>query len=279
MSKRRPTKYKGVYERESEKKLCKGKPDICYDISYKHRTKLVWKKVGWASEGYTAKLAEVVRGDRIRSIRHGDELPQEQKKIPFFKDAAKKYIEWAKENITRNGYDDINRYKNHLAPEFDNQKLDEISPFGIERFKKKLSQKGLSPGTTKHCLVLFRKIFNKSIIWYGINLPNPIKQVKLPTLQNQRGRFLTKEEAKELLEYFMPYKQVHDMSLLSICTGLRFKEITGIRGQEIDYQNELITILNSKSGEKGHVYMTPEIIRMLKKYDIKPVVCQNVIIK
>jgi hypothetical protein len=37
---------------------------------------LILEKVGWAPEGYTAQMAAQVRGERIRTIRHGKELPQ-----------------------------------------------------------------------------------------------------------------------------------------------------------------------------------------------------------
>ena len=54
--KRVRTKYKGVYERESEQRH-NGKPDVCFDIAYRLDGKLIWEKAGWVSEGYSAKLA------------------------------------------------------------------------------------------------------------------------------------------------------------------------------------------------------------------------------
>ena len=88
---RKPVKFRGqvlsgVYTRESTDRVHEGKPDICYDISYKVDGKKVWEKAGWLSEGYSAKMAADIRAERIRSIRHGDELPSKRKKAPYFED-------------------------------------------------------------------------------------------------------------------------------------------------------------------------------------------------
>jgi hypothetical protein len=51
----------------------------------------------------------------------------------------------------------------------------------------------------KHILVLIRQIYNKMIKWGLWDGQNPIKGVKLPKINNRRVRFLTHQEAEELL--------------------------------------------------------------------------------
>jgi len=182
---------------------------------------------------------------------------------------AKKYLEWAKQNRTREGYDEEIRYRKHLEPEFADKRLDEISSFDLERFKSKLNKKGLAPQTQKHIFALFREIFNKALVWdKSLTLQNPIKDVKLPNPKNNRLRFYTYEEADLLLSALKPYKQLHDMALLSLRTGLRLKEMTGIKGQDLDFNNNMIHVLDPKNDEEGEVvYMTPDIKLILKAYD------------
>ena len=91
--KREITNYSGVYERKSDSRMHNGKLDVCFDIAYKREGKKIWEKVGWVSEGYSAKLASEIRADRIRKIRHGEELPKEKKKAPVFRDVAARYME------------------------------------------------------------------------------------------------------------------------------------------------------------------------------------------
>jgi integrase len=275
--KRELTKYLGVYELKSETKKHNGKADVCFYITYNYDFKKVWEKVGWLSEGYSAKIAEQIRAEHIRDIRHGEKLPKEKTKAPYFKEAAEKYIEWAANNKTRNGLDDKYRYEGCLAPVFDDKRLDEITSFDLERLKNDLTKKGYAPGSVKHCLVLFRQIFNKAVLWGMYKGENPIKGVKLPILQNQRERFLTYDQASLLLDELKVDQnrtrnpgdkkdpQLHDMALLSLHCGLRAGEIFNLKGQDLDFENGLINISDPKNKESRKAFMTEAVREALSK--------------
>lgn len=258
------TKYQGVYERKSQTRLFNGKPDTCFDIAYRVEGKLIWEKCGWASEGYTAKLAVQIRSERLRNIRHGQDLPKQRKKAPLFREVAEKYLEWAAENKTRRGQDDIYRYKKYLASRLDDKRLDEIHSFDLERVKSELSKEDLSPASVKHCLVLVRQMFNKAVAWGLHTGENPIKGVKLPSLQNQRQRFLSHAEADLLLaELNNSSRQLHDIALLSLHCGLRAGEIFNLKGQDLDFEHELINISDPKNKESRQAFMTKAVKEML----------------
>ncbi len=263
--KRELTKYLGVYERKSDTRMYNGRADICFDITYKQDGKKIWEKVGWASEGYTAKVASQFKANRLVSIRHGEELPRKKQKVPYFKDVAAKYLEWAVHNKTREGRDDESRYRLSLAPIFDNKRLNEISSFDLERLKNNLTKEGYSPGSVKHCLMLFRQMFNKAILWGMHKGDNPIKGVKLPALQNQRERFLSYEEAEMLLNELksISSNQLHDMALISLHCGLRAGEIFNLKAQDLDFDNELINISDPKNKETRKAYMTRAVKKIL----------------
>ncbi|NCN42719.1 tyrosine-type recombinase/integrase, partial [bacterium] len=253
---RKLTKYIGVYERISEERTHNGKPDVCFDIAYKADNKKIWEKAGWLSEGYSAKLASEIRAERLRSLRHGQELPKQKKKAPFFKDVAERYLEWTKANKTRAGKDDISRYNCQLRGRFDGRRLNEITPFDLERMKADLLKRSLSPGSVKHGLVLFRQMVNKALVWGMYKGENPIKGVKMPILQNQRERFLSHEEAGLLLsELKKTSPQLHDIALLALHCGLRAGEIFNLKTQDLDFGNGLITISDPKNKESRKAFM------------------------
>lgn len=269
--KRIKTKYQGVYQRKSDSRTHNGKPDMCFDIAYQLEGKLTWEKVGWTSEGYTPKLASHIRAERIRSIRHGKELPKQRKKAPYFKNIAIKYLKWAETNKARQGKDDLCRYRKHLSPYFDNKRLNEISSFDLERLKAKLAKQGLAPATVKHCLILFRQIFNKAVLWKLYKGENPIKGVTMPTVQNQRQRFLSHEEADLLLaELPKTSKQLHDMALLSLHCGLRAGEIFSLKGQDLNFENDLINVVDTKNTKSREAYMTGAVKKMFLEYPVLP---------
>src|SRR4030042_1412028 len=89
------TRYQGVYYRVSQgEKIHNGKPDKCFFIRYKKEGRRIMEKTGWGSEGYSAELAKGIRGERLRSIRHGEELPKEKAKIPRFSEESRVYLKW-----------------------------------------------------------------------------------------------------------------------------------------------------------------------------------------
>jgi integrase len=264
MSYREKARFKGVYKRTSKKTKFQGRPDICFDIAYRTDGRLIWEKVGWVSEGYSDVLAQTVRSERIRSIRHSEELPHQKKKVLFFKELASKYLVWAKSNKAREGREDESNYKNHLADRLGGRRLNEISPLDLEKMKTELTGEGLAPATVKHCLILVRQMFNKALAWGLYQGANPVKKVKLPVPQNQRERYLSFEEAGTLLnELLVKSQTAHDMALLSLQTGLRFGEITNIKGHDLDFENGLITIINPKNKETRKASMTIAVKKLL----------------
>ncbi|MCX5852748.1 MAG: site-specific integrase [Deltaproteobacteria bacterium] len=266
MAIRKRTKYQGVYRRESQERKFKRRADICFDISYKLHGKKIWEKIGWLSEGYSEKLASDIRSERMRSIRHGKELPKQKQKIPFFRDIWTKYETWAEKNKTRGGRDDSSLYRNCLQGKIADKRLNEISSFDLERLKADLQKSEYAPATIKHCLVLVRQIYNKSVTWQLYDGSNPVKGVKMPTIQNQKTRFLSHKEAGKLLNTLKGKRtpDLYDMAFLSLYTGLRAGEIFNLKGNDLDFENGIIKIMDPKNKTTRHAYMTKAIKEMLE---------------
>jgi len=290
MADRKKTIYSGVYERAAKTKTFKGKPDIAFDITYRFEGKKIWEKVGWLSEGYSAKLAADVLSERIHAKRHGDELPQQKKKAITFEKLAEEYLKWSSKNKSREGIDDKSRYENHLKARFDKKRLDEITLLDLERMKSEMSKvktsagKTISPKTISHCLALIRAMYNKAMDWDMYNGKNPIpkkrrgdKKGLMPTIQNARDRFFSMKEAEILLKELKrnpqikkEYKELkdtklHDITLLSLQTGARAGEIFSLKGNDVDLENDLITLRDTKNTETRYAPMTSDVKKMLKR--------------
>ena len=261
----RVPKYQGVFSRDSTKRRHNGKPDRCFDICYRDlRGKLIWEKFGWASEGYTAVGASDLRSERIRSIRHGEEVVRRKHREPTFGEVWEKYDQWLETNKSQTK-DDRSRYRKHLEPRFANRLLSQISPMDLEKMKVELKKQGLSPASVKHCLVIVRQIINKAIAWDMWKGENPIKKVKIPRLNNRRERFLSSEEAQRLLESLLKVSaQLHDITLLSLHTGMRAGEIFNLQWIHLDIENGLIHVADSRSGRARKAYMTPTAKEMFR---------------
>jgi integrase len=111
-----------------------------------------------------------------------------------------------------------------------------------------------------------RQIFNKAMVLGMFKGQNPIKGVKLPTLQNARERFLSFDEAQNLLTALKAKsKTVHDMAVISLHCGLRFGEIADLKSQDLDFQNGFITVMNPKNKQSRKAFMTKLVRQILKE--------------
>jgi len=272
---KKATPEKGVYEVVSDKKTFKRGPDICYYIAFRLEGRLTWEKIGWASEGFSIKLASEIRSERLRSMRFGFELPQQKKKAMTFGKLAEKYLAWATQTKCRKGIDDKSRYENHLKERFENKRLDEIQLLDLERMKFEMSKQGLTPKTIAHCLGLMRSMYNWGTERSIFDGPNPVKKCKMPVIQNARDRFLSVEEAQTLLGELrkdlrskerrdLKDTKLHDIALISLHTGARASEIFNLRGQDIDLKNGLIALRDTKNTETRYAPVTRDVREVLR---------------
>lgn len=106
----------------------------------------------------------------------------------------------------------------------------------FENFKQDLFAKGLEAQTVKHQLTLARTIINYAIKHEILkNYTNPIAngKVKMPDIDNKRQAYLTKQEAKQILEILKStHTLTYHLTVLLLFTGARFSEITGASSQK-----------------------------------------------
>jgi integrase len=277
------TKFPGVRYRTNETRKYRGKPDRCYVIRYKRYDQSVSETVGWGSDGITGQLAANLRGELIsnikiakgfQSLKERDETQATELKIKTlenlpFNQLAKEYIDWAKINKS-SWKDDNSRYQIHLKPVIGNLPLQNISPLDLERLKRNIQKKGISPATVKQCLVLVRQIFNKGKAWEYFSGVSPFDKVTkgnrkfLEIPDNRRLRFLTHEEAENLLrELKVRSEQTHDMTLLSLDTGMRRSELFDLKIADINVQSGIINIKDGKNNKTRQAFMTKRVKQML----------------
>ena len=249
-----PTKHIGVYTRESETKRFDGKPDFCFYITYKQPDgKKVWEKLGWRSEKITAALASGVRADRMQQIRLGEAaVPiQKRKEAGMTYGAAwdiyeTKWVPNLKSARTERLY-----YRTYLRSALENKPLSAITPMELEGMKTRLLAKGLAPASVRLIMGSISRVYNRLIEWDLYSGLNPMAKVKLPKADNARDRFLTPDEAQTLLAAVKKRSLLwHDVSLISLQTGMRLSEILGLRSQDVDLKNKLIH-LEGKTGKRS----------------------------
>jgi integrase len=279
----------GVRYREHPERRWSGRPDRYWTVYFRKDGKLIEQGLGWSSERWNqtkaqgillelktnAKMAKgpATLKEKRELQREQVEKTQRQKEheektnLPFGQ-MVDLYLTWARANKTSWPADE-SRAKTHLKPVLGGMPAKQIDINVLNEFKQGLIDRGLSSSTVKHCLVLIRQIFNYLIStgrYIGTNpaasanIPKTFRRRLIPgKLDNQRLRFLSKEEADKLLKGLANRSMnTHDIALISLRTGARFDEVVSLRWQDVDMFNNVIH-LRGKGGKTRQAFMTPDI--------------------
>jgi len=261
-------KFAGVYYSESTIRKWRERPDRCYWLNFKDpRTgKLQWERCGWASEGWTPEAVQRRRYELLEQDRAGEYKPKQERKLDqltFAELMDNHYLLWADENKKR-ARDDRSLYRNWLESRFGPITLAGITPFDLERLKKEMREKGKSPATVRHALCLVRQAFNKAVIWGLWSGENPCRSVTFPNPNNARQRFLSYQEADQVLQALADRsRQVNRVARMSLYGGLRLGEIFGLSWSNVDLTHGILTVLDAKNGESRPIFITVQIRAVL----------------
>ncbi|MBI9110029.1 site-specific integrase [Maridesulfovibrio ferrireducens] len=261
------TKFSGVYYRESNTKRHRGKPDQAFLIWYKDAGRARWKTIGWASEGITAQYANTQR-IKIISTLQGSPSDTDRLNPDYTLTEAANLWFTHRELESKSTKRERQRYERHLRRYFGSLPLRALTTDMLLSARNKL-QETLSDESVRKCFAFTRSCVNLATSegWY--TGPNPFStnntRFTLPIPDNGALRYFSPSEASMLLEALkLRSMQVHDMSLVSLKTGLRAAEIFLLRGDSIEQSGHLRFI--SKHGNMQRVHAPADILALLKTY-------------
>jgi len=248
--------------------------DISYYIRFRdEHNKLKRIKIGEKSKGITEPFCQQKRNEIINAIRLGHDIPIKHKKSKkgiTLQDVYNKYIEWAKNNKSSWKNNDEAMYNKHLKEPLGDRTLKSLKPQDFEDIKQKKLKDGYKERTVVLILGIARHTIN-----YAINnelikdYANPIAngRVKMPKIDNEKVGFLTKEQAKELLEILEQRKEpmIYRLSILLLFTGARFSEVTSLTWNDINFNEKLVYFKATKNGNARGIKMTDKVIEILKE--------------
>ncbi len=275
MTKRTPvkTKFRGVYYRLSPSKKFQGKPDKCYVVWYQdEHGKPRWQTIGWHSEGIRANYANQKRISILKKIESKSAGAVANPDMTIGT-AVNNYTDWAT-NEGKHITPETDRYKLHMRAMFDAMPIKSVTHQILTTHKNNLLKK-LSPASVQHCFSFVRRSINYVIgeeLYTGSNPFSTSRnsRFKMPKPDNQSVRFFSPDEAKKLLQELKKRSlQIHDMSILSLKTGMRAKEIFTIKGQDLDTNSDIIHF-EGKGGSRQKVYAPTDILTMLQGYGRAP---------
>lgn len=277
------TAFVGVRFREHETRKHGVRADRYFSVRYKLDGKDKEEGLGWSSQGWTAqkaaeKLAKLKEAQRtgegcvtLAEKRKQAEAKREQERrekaarvrdnITFAAYFANDYLPLARvtkkpESIRKTE----EHVKNWLGPVVGRLPLKNIRQMHMQKVLLALAGAGRSPRSIQYVFATFRAIWNHARNNGFVQVQSPTKGVALPKVNNERKRYLTRAEADALLaELAERSPQTHDISLLSLHTGMRFSEVTGLTWGCVDLGKGRIDILNAKGEKDRSLPMTARV--------------------
>ena len=283
------TATRGVRYREHETRKHGKRHDRYWCVQYKLKGKNVNEAVGWWSAGISQAYCEELLAELRRNHKSGQgpQTLKEMRAAGQEKRAAEAeaqelarhetttlaefweqtYLPKAKLNKSRHSVAAETMFRRRwLAPLADSP-LSDIKPVHLERLLlAPMLAAGKSPRTIQYALATFSMVWNAARELNIVRGESPSTKVKRPRQDNLRDRFLTKTEAVKLLAALKERSlDVHDLTLLSLFSGMRAGECQALTWADINLEEGLIFVKDTKNTRNRHTYITAEIREMLER--------------
>ena len=281
------TKHEGVRYREHPTRKHGVRPDQYFAIRYRvdgvrHEEALGWASQGWTAQRATLELAKLKEAHRTgegaatlaekRTQAEVERKAHQEAEDLAAREAVTLAHVWEKYEAVARGNKTPRTIRNEeqcfrlwINPPIGSKPLRDIAPIHLERIKKDMADKGRAVQSIRHVLALIRQIINFAKAHGLYSGDNVVGKVKMPTADARRVRFLTPEEAEKLLEVLkVRSPDTHDMALLSLNAGLRAGEVFGLTWPDVDFENGVLTLKDTKSGRTRQVPMTGVVRSILE---------------
>ncbi|PCI37913.1 MAG: recombinase [Thiotrichales bacterium] len=220
-----------------------------------------------------------------------------KKNITLKKFIEEKYAIWKKQT-SKSGKEMIRAIRSSFFEKFGDCELDKIKNIDIEDWRTKKIASGLKPATTNRAIAYLRSALSQAMAW-ELLIVHPLKEIKLLKENNDRVRYLSNTEEKNLREALIkreiPLKQSREnfnkwrkdrnyelypqlgkndfadhlqpMTLLALNTGMRRGEIFSLTWDKVDFLIKNLTIIaaNAKSNKIRHIPLNSEAFDVLKQ--------------
>lgn len=233
------------------------------DISDNKKKK--WVKVGKYSDGIREINAFNLRAEQLSKMQHGEDITviatKKKKEIITFDDLAQTYFIDKKSTPNR-----MSRYNIHIKDIIGNKDIHKISKETIEKLLKDVEATGKANQTLNSIKELISTIYNHHIKNYDLEIINPCIKIERYKIDNNRERYLSLSEIKELKEAIKDDFLVSLFVDLSLQTGGRFETILHIQKKDINLASGTVTLKNHKTKSTYTGYLQKEFLESIREY-------------
>jgi len=260
----------GVFKRVRKAK--DGSENKYWYIRYTINGRDKWESIGVAGI-VTKAVAQRILAERKRQIVLG-QYEQIGAKIPTLTEFEDEYLSYKKDVRQNRSWKRDKNSMRHLINFFGDNKLSSITPSDIidyqnKRLKDTINNHPIKPATVNRELACLRSLFNFAKQRNKFFGENPVSKVKFLEENNQMDRILSYEEEERLLNSCPSY--IKPIVITALSTGMRKMEILSLKWENVDLNNNVITIeaTNSKTKKKKLIPISSELKNELLKQKLK----------
>lgn len=215
--------------------------------------------------GPSKDQAGTVLNKRRVQVAEGKFLDVKREKKHRFSEATIRFLEYSKSNKESYRRDE-GMVRRHLLPAFGRKHLDTITTWDIEKFKAKRKNE-VKPASVNREIACLKTIFNKAILW-GMTKDNPVRGIKTLHENNERVRYLERDEIPKLLAECAEH--LRPIVITALNTGMRQGEIFRLEWDVIDFQRGQIHVRKTKNGESRVLEMNSPLSSTLRQIRRRP---------
>ena len=271
------SKYTGVRYREHEtRKIGRVQKDRYYSVRYTVRGKCVESGLGWHSEGISLEVAI----ERLRMFRQNAKLdngqPTKMKEV-YSVDAAERLQDITIGDFIGRYYlpyaggvksaDAVKKESEHcscwIVPVLGSIHLKDLALSHIVILKTAMETARKSARLIEYVMATLRQVYQ-----HGQRMEIIPQSARYPAIKlkvsNQRQRYLTKDEARHLLQLLSDRDPLLAlMAEFSLLTGCRWGELISCKWMDVSLDTASILIRDPKNRTDRHLYLNARAIEII----------------
>ena len=209
------------------------------------------------------KLALEMRAKVDRGLNPQESHDRAQASPTFEEFGTAEYMPFARQT-KRSAHDDLCRLRVQIYPRFGSRKLADIQTRDIQQFHADMKESHCAATANRH-LSLLSRMYNLAVQW-GRAERNPCAGISKFKENNQRQRFLKPEEIQRMYQAMEaePNKVAVAALKFLLVTGARREEALQAKWQDVDLDNGVWFLPQTKSGRGRYVQLNSEAQMLLR---------------
>jgi len=205
--------------------------------------------------------------DRRRQVRLGL-LGMAKTKIPTLVEFAKEFIEYQRDVKRKRSWKKDESHMKLWNRELGEKKLSEITSAHIDGHKLERLKK-VKPSTVNRELEVLRHLFYMAKKWKKFYGENPVAESGLLEVEYNSYRTLTHDEEARLMDVCLEH--LKPIIITALNTGMRKGEMLSLTWNDVDLDNDLITVRSevSKSKKQRQIPINSLLRKVLLEQKIK----------